>query len=126
MEFVEKVRSFSADNGIFDGRSLIVGCSGGADSVALLRVLPMITSSDIYVVHVNHCLREDADRDQKFVEDLCKSLDVPCKVYKFNVGEEAKKRSRSIEDTGRILRYEAFESFPNGPSDAKSTPNVPT
>ena len=111
MEFVEKVRSFSADNGIFDGRSLIVGCSGGADSVALLRVLPMITSSDIYVVHVNHCLREDADRDQKFVEDLCKSLDIPCKIYKFNVGEEAKKRSRSIEDTGRILRYEAFESY---------------
>ncbi len=111
MEFVEKVRSFSADNGIFDGRSLIVGCSGGADSVALLRVLPMITSSDIHVVHVNHCLREDADRDQKFVEDLCKSLDIPCKVYKFNVGEEAKIRSRSIEDTGRILRYEAFESY---------------
>ena len=110
MEFVEKVRSFSADNGIFDGRSLIVGCSGGADSVALLRVLPLITSSDIYVVHVNHCLREDADRDQRFVEELCESLDIPCKVFKFNVSKESKTRSRSIEDTGRILRYEAFES----------------
>ena len=111
MEFVEKVRIFSADNKIFDGRSLIVGCSGGADSVALLRILPQITTSDIYVVHVNHCLREDADRDQKFVEDLCESLDIPCKVYSFNVAEEAKIRSRSIEDTGRILRYEAFESY---------------
>ncbi len=111
MEFLEKIRDFSTENKLFDGRDLIVGCSGGADSVALLYVLRAITDSRIHVVHVNHGLRQEAKRDEDFVVDLCKTLDIGCKVYSFDVSSKASEFGRSVEDTGRILRYQAFEDL---------------
>lgn len=111
MSIIPRVKAFAEVNDLFEDKALIVGCSGGSDSVALLRILLEITDNKIYVVHVNHQLRESAKDDERFVLELCESLDVPCKVYSFDVSAKASEMKRSLEDTGRILRYQAFEDY---------------
>ncbi len=93
------------------GDAVIAGVSGGADSVCLLCVLLEIcaeTGTAIYVVHVNHHLRTEADDDQKYVEMLCCQWDIPCHCYSYDVKSYAKEHGISTEEAGRQLRYEAF------------------
>ena len=89
---------------------IVVGLSGGADSVALLHVLCSLEKEwNITAVHVHHGLRgEEADRDAAFAEKFCEALGVPCIVRKYDVRAEAKARKLGEEETGRLLRYEAF------------------
>ena len=91
---------------------IVVGLSGGADSVALLHVLSSLKEEfrwKITAVHIHHGLRgEEADQDAAFAEEFCKKLDISCIVRKFDVKAEAKARKLGEEETGRILRYEAF------------------
>lgn len=112
MSIISDVKEFVSANSLIGNETLIVGCSGGADSVALLRILHEITSNDIHVVHVNHNLRgEESDGDEAFVVSLCQTLGIPCKVYSFDVAKKAKELKRSLEETGRILRYQAFDEY---------------
>lgn len=93
------------------GGAVIAGVSGGADSVCLLCVLREIcaeTGTALYVVHVNHHLRMEADDDQKYVEMLCSQWDIPCCCYSYDVKRYAKEHGISTEEAGRQLRYEAF------------------
>lgn len=114
MSIIDTINNFSKSHSLFEDKALIVGCSGGSDSVALLRILLEITNNDIYVVHVNHNLRgASSDEDERFVVSLCKELNVPCEVYSFDVKKKALELKRSIEDTGRILRYQAFSDYQN-------------
>ncbi|MBQ8733987.1 MAG: tRNA lysidine(34) synthetase TilS [Anaerotignum sp.] len=89
---------------------IVVGLSGGADSVALLHVLCSLEKEwNIIAVHVHHGLRgEEADRDAAFAEKFCEALGVPCIVRKYDVRAEVKARKLGEEETGRLLRYEAF------------------
>ena len=66
-------------NLIKDGDRLVLGVSGGPDSIAMLNILNDIKNDkkqhmnfDIIVAHVNHMIREEAIEDQKFVENFCK------------------------------------------------------
>ncbi len=109
----EKVRKTIAEYGMFPkGVKLIVGVSGGADSIALLHLLNSWKDAErweLIAVHVHHGLRgAEADRDQRFVEDFCADLGVPCFVYRYDVAAEAKRRGLGEEETGRLLRYAAF------------------
>lgn len=92
---------------------VIVGVSGGADSVCLLFILLELQKDiqfDIIVVHVNHLLRgEDAENDEKYVRELCERYNLVCEVYQENVELIAKKRKESLEEAGRNIRREAFE-----------------
>ena len=92
---------------------IVVGLSGGADSVALLHVLSSLKEEfqwEITAVHIHHGLRgEDADKDAAFAEEFCKKLDISCIVRRFDVKAEAKGRKLGEEETGRILRYEVFQ-----------------
>ncbi|WP_458407954.1 tRNA lysidine(34) synthetase TilS [Anaerotignum sp.] len=94
---------------------IVVGLSGGADSVALLHVLYGLREGfqwNITAVHVHHGLRgEDADKDQQFAEEFCKKLEISCIVRRYDVKAEAKKRKLGEEETGRLLRYEAFREI---------------
>ena len=94
------------------GARLVVGFSGGADSVALLHVLSCLQEEfawQITAVHVHHGLRgAAADEDARFAEDFCARLGLPCIVKHCDVRAEAKKRSLGEEETGRLLRYAAF------------------
>lgn len=103
--------------------TVIIGLSGGADSMALLCVLYEMSkplSLKLHAVHVNHCLRgEDADADQLFVENYCKKLGIPCSAFKVDVRNYAEKNGLSSEEAGRILRYIIFEDVAGSYSTAK-------
>ena len=95
------------------GDRLIVGVSGGADSVCLLEVLLALKDKwqwNLTAVHVNHGIRgESADADENFVRDLCGDRGVCCHVYREDVPALAKEKGLSLEEAGRLVRREAFE-----------------
>lgn len=97
------------------GTRLIVGLSGGADSVALLHLLCSLRTEmdwQMTAVHIHHGLRgEAADADAKFAEAFCAELGIPCIVKQYDVAAEAKKRRLGEEETGRLLRYAAFREI---------------
>lgn len=94
---------------------VVVGVSGGADSVCLLLVLLELQKEmgfDIVAVHVNHGLRgEDADADEAFVKQFCKERGVTCEICFENVELIAKKRKQSTEEAGREVRRKFFEKI---------------
>ena len=96
-----------------DQDKIIIGVSGGADSVCLLFALKKLRDElgfDFNVVHVNHGLRgESADRDEEFVKECCEKLDVPCYTFRVNVKDVARREKLSIEEAGRNLRRQIFE-----------------
>ena len=95
------------------GDKVIVGISGGADSVCLLLILHKISEMmdlEIRAVHVHHGLRgEAADRDEAYCVQLCRSLAIPCAVYHKDIRALAKQRRQSEEETGRDVRREVFD-----------------
>ncbi len=110
---LEKVKEYVKKHSMLEnGDKVIVGVSGGADSVCLLFVLFELQkhiSFEIIVVHVNHGLRgEAADNDETFVKDLCKQNNVLCITYFENVELIAKNRKQSTEEAGRNVRRETF------------------
>lgn len=92
---------------------VITGVSGGADSVCLLFVLLELQKKigfQMIAVHVNHGLRgPEAEKDEKFVEQLCRKQGVCCVTFHENVELIAKNRKQSTEEAGRNVRREAFE-----------------
>jgi tRNA(Ile)-lysidine synthase len=108
------------------GDRICVAISGGADSVALLLTLHAAnaTSRDglgigLSAVHINHHLRgEESDTDQRFVEDLCISLDIPLHLHQADVPQRiAKTRAEgdpeTIEEAARNTRYDFFATLLN-------------
>jgi len=88
---------------------VLVALSGGADSVALLRVL-LEVGCVCRAAHCNFHLRGDESmRDEQFVRDLCQRLDVPLTVKDFDVQAWQQQHGGSVEMACRELRYEWFE-----------------
>lgn len=96
------------------GRTVAVGVSGGADSMALLNVLLELKDEfgmNIIACHVNHGIRgETADRDEKFVAEACKRLGVDVRILRADVPGTAKKMHLGVEECGRRIRYDFFNS----------------
>lgn len=98
------------------GDRVLAALSGGADSVCLLSVLKQISDQSgsfpltIKAVHVHHGLRgEEADRDVQFVKELCEHMALPLTVVYRDVAGYAREHGSSIEEAGRLLRYEALQ-----------------
>ena len=96
------------------GEHVIVGVSGGADSVCLLHILNKLKEEldfNIFAVHVNHMIRgEEAERDKRFVKNLCKSMGVLCMAVNTDVNAMAAQKKISVEEAGRMARHKAFEA----------------
>ncbi|HSQ22094.1 MAG TPA: ATP-binding protein, partial [Coriobacteriia bacterium] len=93
-----------------EGSAVLALVSGGADSIALLRLLATGELGDLTgrlaVLHVNHLLRgQDADADEAFVMALCECLDVPCRSVRYDVAAYAEAEGLNLEDAGRRVRY---------------------
>lgn len=102
-QYIEKERLFGSE------ARILVALSGGADSVALLRMLCR-KGYRCEAAHCNFHLRgEESDRDERFVRQLCEVLQVPLHVTHFNTAETAAARHISIEMAARDLRYAWFE-----------------
>lgn len=100
------------------GSTVVLGLSGGADSVALADLLYRFQSDlgfTLTAAHLNHGLRgEEADRDQRFVEAFCREREISLTVRRVNVRAEAEKSGEGEEECGRRLRYALFEELASG------------
>lgn len=97
------------------GDTIVVGVSGGSDSMLLLHFLVEISKDfnlKIVVAHVNHCLRgKESFRDENFVRHFCKKNGLIFKLLKVDIKKIAKEKKIGLEECGRNLRYEFFNSF---------------
>ena len=91
---------------------LIIAISGGLDSVVLTHILLRTGNQFKYTLtlaHVNHGLRENADRDMTFVQNLSNEWHIPCEVVRLN--PQMRKPNESVEAWARSYRYEALEKI---------------
>jgi tRNA(Ile)-lysidine synthase len=106
------LRLVSEYNMLKKGDRVLVGLSGGADSVALLLFLKEYSESvpiEVSACHINHGLRgKEAERDEKFCVELCKKLSVKLSVFHLSIAAVAKERGISEELAGREERYRIF------------------
>lgn len=106
------VKTIKEYNMINKGDSIVVGVSGGPDSICLINLLSEIKEIydlKLYVVHVNHMIRGiDADNDASFVEDACRGMGIPFFLFKVDVRKYALDKGMSEEAAGREVRYKAF------------------
>ena len=108
--FIEKFHMLS------NGAGIVVGLSGGADSVALLEVLCEKREAlglRLAAVHVHHGIRPEAQQDAEFCRELCarKQVDFFCEYV--DVPQMAKEQGLSLEEAGRKARYRMFEEYRN-------------
>lgn len=92
---------------------IVVGLSGGADSVALTHILfTSYGAKKLVAAHINHGIRgEEGERDEGFVRDFCHSLGLELKLLRADVPAIAAKERIGLEECGRRLRYEFFEKL---------------
>lgn len=110
---LNKIKNFiDKYNMIQKGDRIVVGVSGGADSVCLFDVLLKLApvyGHTLFVVHVNHGIRgKEADEDEAYVKKLCLDNQVSFTAIKTDVRAIAVKEGLSEEEAGRKVRYEAF------------------
>ena len=114
MDSIDKIKAVIKDNELIkEGERVVVGVSGGADSVCLLLVLKEIIPLEcITAVHINHGIRGDeAARDEDFVLQLCKRHDIKLEIRRLDVPLFARDNKISEEEAGRVLRYRVFEEI---------------
>lgn len=111
---MDKVLCYIQENHMLEtGDKVIVGVSGGADSVCLLFLLKSyapIFGLSLEVVHMEHGIRgKESLQDAEYVENLCREWKIPFHLYRRNIPVLAKEWKCSEEEAGRRVRYEAFE-----------------
>ncbi len=111
-QLTERVSAYIKKFHMIDpGEKLLVGLSGGADSVCLFLMLLSLREEmgfSVEAVHVNHCMRDSAKRDEDFVRALCAEKEIPLHVYEVDVQDVSKQQGLSPEEAGRNVRYECF------------------
>ena len=110
--FKRDVEKFIDQKSLFERcDKVLVALSGGADSVALLRVLHAL-GYQCECAHCNFHLRgEESNRDEAFVQQLCQKFDIPLHVTHFDTTDYAHTKRISIEMAARELRYQWFETL---------------
>lgn len=91
--------------GLTTDQVILVGVSGGADSLALLLGLKKLGFL-LKIAHLDHGLREDSKEDADFVEEFARSHQIPFVRKRIDVGQEAEAESLSIEEAARNIRYQ--------------------
>lgn len=97
---------------LHEGMHVIIGLSGGPDSVCLFDLLCRLADDmrlQLYPVHVNHQFRPGAaEADQAFTEALCMERGWPCRSFVYDCARIAEEENLTSEEAGRKARYEAF------------------
>ncbi len=97
------------------GKKILVGLSGGADSVSLVLCLCALSGKygfSVLCAHVNHMIRgSEADRDEEFAKALCERLGIEFYSTRIDVPYLSRERKKGLEEAARDVRYEYFESF---------------
>ena len=110
-DFLQSVSEFIAKNELIDTQDkVVVGFSGGPDSVALLYCLNEL-GYDCIAVHIDHSLRGcESDGDAEFAQTFCNDRGIPFKMFKFDCKRYAKEEALGVEKTARNKRYEVFDA----------------
>lgn len=107
------------------GDTVVVGLSGGADSVCLLHFLNSIKNEynlTIISAHINHGIRgEEAEKDALFSKTFSENLNVDFRHLKVDCVNEAQKNGETVEEAGRRIRYEFFNSLIEGENSVIAT-----
>lgn len=93
------------------GETVVLGVSGGADSLGLLHILHELSEYglDLIVAHLNHGIRgKEAKRDAQFVERIAASLNLKFESETVDTHAHREKSRLSLEDAARELRYKFF------------------
>ena len=94
---------------------IVVGVSGGHDSMSLLYVLESLKKElgfEMVVAHINHGIRgKQADEDEEYVRNISKELNLPFYSCKVNMDDYAKEYKITSEEAGREIRYNFFRKI---------------
>jgi len=109
----DKIRKTIEEKGLITPKQhIVIGLSGGPDSVCLFNALKNMADRlqlTIHPVHVNHKFRPGAaERDQKYVEELCERSGLKCHSFVVDCNELAAQTGMTSEEAGRKARYDAF------------------
>ncbi len=111
-KFLETARMYSMFSQV---DNIVVGFSGGADSVCLLHLLHKFQnqfSYNLIAVHINHGIRgEEANRDALFAESFCNDRNIPFKLVEIDCVKLSDESKASLEEVGRKARYNAFNEL---------------
>lgn len=111
----QKVIKFIKDYNLIETDDrILVALSGGSDSVFLIHFLFKYKKKykiSLGAFHLNHKLRKKSSEDQKFSENICSKFGIPFFTANRNVKNYALKNKLSVEEAGRILRYEIVSKF---------------
>ena len=103
-------------NLIKNGDKIVLGVSGGPDSISMLDILNNIKKEnqidfDITVAHVNHLIREEAIEDERYVKEYCEKNKIKYYIKRIDVQNIAKEKKIGTEEAGRIARYDFFDEI---------------
>lgn len=110
------IKTIEKYNLIQDGDKIVVGVSGGPDSICLLHILNSLKDKynlQLFVAHINHMIRENAKLDEEYVIDFCKKINVPLYIKHADVLNISKQQKISTEEAGRNERYSFFDEILN-------------
>lgn len=114
---VSRVEQYAKSwNMLEKGDRIVVGLSGGADSVALLLVLQSLKKTyelELFAVHINHGIRVEACRDAEYARNISNTLEIPFYLFEADIPAMAKEQGVSEEEMGRIYRYQCFGEVMN-------------
>ena len=109
MSLADRVANSLSDLGVLVDARLVVGVSGGADSLALLYILREVLGGDrLLVAHLNHGWRATAVLDAQFVTQTAANWGLPCVVETADTPALAQQHGLSPEEAGRLARYRFF------------------
>ncbi len=108
------IQTIQKNHLIETGDKVIIGVSGGPDSICLLHILneiKEILGITLYVAHINHKIRETATLDEQYVQKFCKKINIPFFAKQIDVQKIAKQNKMGLEEAGRKARYDFFEEI---------------
>lgn len=91
---------------------IVLGVSGGPDSITMLDILRQIREEfdfEIVVAHINHMIRKEAIQDEEYVKKYCEKNNIKCFVKRIDVIDIANNKKIGTEEAGRLVRYEFFD-----------------
>jgi len=101
-------------NLIQDGDKIVLGVSGGPDSISMLDILKDIRKEmqfEMVVAHINHMIREEAIEEEEYVQNYCEKHGIECYIKRIDVQKIANTNKIGTEEAGRKVRYDFFDEI---------------
>lgn len=124
MDITEKfLRTIKANNLIEKGENVVIGVSGGPDSICLLHLLWRLKEDfniKLFAVHLDHQFRGiEAEKDAKYVEEFCEALGIESFIFSHDIGKYSKEKGITFEEAGREWRYKLFDEVAKKTNSSK-------